>query len=153
MSDRAYDAEADVSRDVAQVVTDCWLLVLDAARFANLMAKLVDHDLCVDFAVGTWAACPAGSCHNDATATHMTCTNTRGAPFAETPMCPEGVAWAATSYTCLSNRTLDLMEVPPRSWKAFWEVPGKMLERKGKSFLALQVVGLRCVASVVVLSV
>ena len=32
------------------------------------------------------------------TATHITCTNTRGAPLTVIPMYPEGVAWAAMSY-------------------------------------------------------
>ena len=32
------------------------------------------------------------------TATHITCTNTRGAPLTVIPMCSQGVAWAAMSY-------------------------------------------------------
>ena len=75
-------------RGMLRVLTDCRMLVLDVARFANLMAKLVDHDLMGG--MPSWFLPLQRNSHP-----HYMCT----LPPTETPMCPEGVAWAAVSYT------------------------------------------------------
>ena len=45
---------------------------------------MVNHDLYVELSVVIWAACPAGSCHFHATATHILCTYTVHATHSHT---------------------------------------------------------------------